>query len=132
MRWLQQIVTKYGTIQNEDDAVIVKEMDELVASLSSVDAISPSLMKKDIALQYVAQLLSGIRVKAASTPSPGAIHISSLSGGGLTGRPFTYMVGMDEHNWSVASRQDPVLLDEERQKISATSCLASEHGRLAK
>lgn len=132
MTWLQQIVTKYGTIQNEDDAVIVKEMDELVASLSSVDAISPSLMKKDIALQYVAQLLSGIRVKGTSTPSPGAIHISSLSGGGLTGRPFTYMIGMDEHNWSVSSRQDPVLLDEERQSISANLALASKHGRLAK
>ncbi|KRE50668.1 PD-(D/E)XK nuclease family protein [Paenibacillus sp. Soil724D2] len=132
MTWLQKIVTKYGTIQNEDDAVIVKEMDDLVASLSSVDAISSSLMKKEVALQYVAQLLSGIRVNGTSTPSPGAIHISSLSGGGLTGRPITYMVGMDEHNWSVASRQDPVLLDEERQRISANLILASERGRLVK
>jgi ATP-dependent helicase/nuclease subunit B len=132
MTWLQQIITKYGTIQNEDDAVIVKEMDELVASLSSVDAISPSLMKKEVALQYVEQLLSSIRVKVTSTPSPGAIHISSLSGGGLTGRSYIYIVGMDEHNWSVASRQDPVLLDEERRKISANLLLASEQGRHAK
>ncbi|MGQ7890685.1 PD-(D/E)XK nuclease family protein [Paenibacillus sp. WC2504] len=132
LTWLQRIVSDYGTIQNEDDAGIVKEIDELAATLASVDAISPSLMKKDVAQQYVTQLLSGIRVKVASTPSPGAIHISSLSGGGLTGRPFTYIVGMDEHNWSVASRQDPVLLDEERQNISAHLLLASERGKLAK
>ncbi|SDO86807.1 PD-(D/E)XK nuclease superfamily protein [Paenibacillus sp. yr247] len=129
MTWLQQIITKYGAIQNEDDALIVKELDELVASLTSVNAISSSGMKKDVALQYVAQLLSGIRVKVASTPTPGAIHISSLSGGGLTGRHLTYMVGMDEHNWSAASRQDPVLLDEERQSISANLTLTSERSR---
>ncbi|REK76071.1 PD-(D/E)XK nuclease family protein [Paenibacillus paeoniae] len=129
LSWLQQIITKYGTIQNEDDTLIVKKMDELVASLTTVDAISSSGMKKNVALQYVEQLLSGIRVKVASTPNPGAIHISSLSSGGLTGRPFTYMVGMDEHNWYVSSRQDPLLLDEERQNISVNLTLTSERGR---
>jgi ATP-dependent helicase/nuclease subunit B len=132
LSWLQRIITKYGTIQNEDDALIIKEMDGLVDSLTSVDAISSSGMKKDVALQYVEQLLLGIRVKVALTPTPGAIHISSLSNGGLTGRPFTYMVGMDEHNWSVSSRQDPVLLDEERQNISANLTLTSERGRQSK
>jgi ATP-dependent helicase/nuclease subunit B len=132
MSWLQRIITKYGTIQNEDDALIIKEMDGLVDSLTSVDAISSSGMKKDVALQYVEQLISGIRVKVASTPTPGAIHISSLSNGGLTGRQFTYMVGMDEHNWSISSRQDPVLLDEERQNISANLTRTSERGRQLK
>ncbi|TMV52623.1 hypothetical protein FE783_00030 [Paenibacillus mesophilus] len=132
LSWLQKIITKYGTIQNEDDALIVKEMDELVASLTSVDAITFSEMKKDVALQYVEQFLAGIRVKVTPFPTPGAINISSLSNGGLTGRSFTYMVGMDEHNWSVSSRQDPVLLDEERQNISANLTLTSERGRQLK
>ncbi|MEC0269726.1 PD-(D/E)XK nuclease family protein [Paenibacillus anseongense] len=131
VKWLQQVMKMYGAIQDEDDVLVLKELEGMVDTLS-IEGLSSSLMRKDVALQYVKQLLSGIRVKTTSTPSSGAIHISALSNGGLSGRPFTYIVGMDEHSWSIIPRQDPVLLDEERQNVSPDLILSTERSRLLK
>jgi len=57
-----------------------------------------------------------------SGPRPGCLHVSRLSGsnssGGHTGRPWTFIVGMDDSRHPGAGLQDPVLLDAERAAIS--------------
>ncbi|UCF30957.1 MAG: PD-(D/E)XK nuclease family protein [bacterium] len=53
-----------------------------------------------------------------SGPRPGCLHASRLSGGGHTGRPYTFIIGMDDSRHPGAGLQDPVLLDRERAGIS--------------
>lgn len=53
-----------------------------------------------------------------SGPRPGALHVSALHSGGHSGRPFTYVVGLDDGRFPGAGLQDPLLLDTERQKLS--------------
>jgi len=56
--------------------------------------------------------------QAVGIPGEGAIWVSSLTGGGMSGRPYTFVIGMNEPDWRVSPKQDPVLLDEERARIS--------------
>ena len=90
-------------------------------------------------------VISGLPFKR-SGPRPGRLYISPLSTGGRSGRENTFIIGMDSHRFPGAQSQDPILLDEERQKISSdirlsrdrlkeklydfTSMLASLRGRV--
>lgn len=53
-----------------------------------------------------------------SGPRPGCLHASRISAGGHTGRPYTFIIGMDDSRHPGAGLQDPVLLDRERAGIS--------------
>ncbi len=53
-----------------------------------------------------------------SGPRPGKLHVAHVASGGRTGRPHTFIVGLDERRFPGASLQDPVLLDSERSSLS--------------
>lgn len=53
-----------------------------------------------------------------SGPRPGAVHVASLNSGGHTGRPYTWVLGLDDGRFPGAMLQDPLLLDGERCRIS--------------
>lgn len=61
-------------------------------------------------------------------PGPGCVHVSSLRGGGHSGRPHTFILGMDDTRFPGAGLQDPLLLDSERSALSGS--LATASGRL--
>ena len=54
----------------------------------------------------------------ASAPRPGHLHISSYAGGGSSGRPVTFILGLDDSGFPGRGLQDPILLDAEREKLS--------------
>jgi len=54
----------------------------------------------------------------ASPPLPGHLHVSGFSTGGHSGRPVTFVVGLDEATFPGRGLQDPVLLDDERAALS--------------
>lgn len=66
---------------------------------------------------------------AIRVPSPGAagplpwssagtaLHFADLDHGGWTGRPMTFLVGLDAERFPGAGLQDPILLDEARRRI---------------
>ncbi len=56
----------------------------------------------------------------ASPPLPGRLHVSSLLTGGVSGRPVTFVAGLDEASFPGRGLQDPILLDEERAAVSPT------------
>jgi len=60
-------------------------------------------------------------------PKPGAVHFAGVSNGGYTGRPRTFVIGLDESRHPGAGLQDPVLLDGERRRINR----AGARGELA-
>ena len=55
-----------------------------------------------------------------SGPRPGCLHVASLNSGGHSGRRHTFLLGLDDSRFPGGGRQDPLLLDGERRKISAT------------
>lgn len=54
-----------------------------------------------------------------SGPRPGHLHVATLDSGGHSGRPQTYVVGLDDRRFPGATLQDPILLDEECRRLSA-------------
>lgn len=76
------------------------------------------------ALAWVANLPFETRVMG-SGPLPGCLHVSSVLAGGHTGRPYTFIVGLDDGRFPTAGGQDPLLLDGERQELSSEIATAA-------
>jgi len=49
----------------------------------------------------------------------GHLHLSDLEHGGFTGRPVTFVLGLDADHLPGSTRQDPVLPDEDRRSLGA-------------
>ena len=115
-RGISRFLKEFARIRNEADreayAAIRAKLDE-VSELETV-----SLAKED-AFERLRILLDGVRV-GASGPQPGHLHISSFRSGGFSGRPLTFIAGLNQEHFPGTGYQDPFLLDEERARISAT------------
>jgi len=62
-------------------------------------------------------------------PRPGCLYATPLSGGGYSGRRYTYILGLDDARFPGGANQDPLLLDHERRAVAAT--VPTAEGRLA-
>jgi len=83
----------------------------------SADGRKPAPVDLEASLDRLRTAVSSLSV-GASAPRPGHIHVSGFSSGGSSGRPMTFIVGLDDANFPGHGLQDPVLLDAEREKIS--------------
>jgi len=81
-----------------------------------ISYISEGLPGRDI-LEWLEEVAQGAMVGGLG-PRPGCLYISPLSSGGHSGRPYTFVVGLDESRFPGAGLQDPLLLDDERTNIS--------------
>ena len=66
---------------------------------------------------WLAQLPQQVHL-LGSGPRPGMIHVAPLLSGGHSGRPRTFILGLDDGRFPGAGLQDPILLDNERTKLS--------------
>jgi RecB family exonuclease len=71
------------------------------------------------ALERLRTLGSSLAV-GASSPVPGHIHVSSFASGGFAGRGVTFVAGLEDACFPGRALQDPVLLDAERERLSAS------------
>lgn len=62
--------------------------------------------------------------------SGGHLHVSDVEHGGLTGRPVTFVVGLDAERFPGAGLQDPLLLDTQRRVLDPVA-LPTSADRLA-
>ncbi len=69
------------------------------------------------AIAWLRSIATRLRVMGLGA-QPGKMHIADLQSGGMTGRRFTFVLGMDDGRYPGQSRQDPVLLDRERSRLS--------------
>ena len=74
--------------------------------------------------------LSGEVYLGGLGPRSGRLYVSNISQGGHSGRKYVFIVGMDDGRFPGAGLQDPLLLDAEREKLSADLTTAS--GLIAK
>ncbi|MEO8585914.1 MAG: PD-(D/E)XK nuclease family protein [Acidobacteriota bacterium] len=63
----------------------------------------------------------------SASPAPGHVHVARLGRAGWSGRPWTFVLGLDEARFPGPPRQDPVLLDAEREVLNRSR----RAGRLA-
>lgn len=71
------------------------------------------------------QELPDIKNIQGSGPRPGCLHVSNIFSGGHSGRSHTIIIGLDDTRFPGAGLQDPILLDHERAKLSASLQTAS-------
>jgi RecB family exonuclease len=74
-------------------------------------------LRREQALDRLRSSVSGLTV-GKSAPRAGRLHLSSFTSGGYSGRPVTFICGLDQGSFPGRGLQDPVLLDEERLRIS--------------
>jgi hypothetical protein len=77
------------------------------------------------ALRFIRERVQSLYV-AAERPRPGHLYACSLSQSGYAGRPYLFVVGLEEGRVFSSSTEDAVLLDVERQAICAELRLSTD------
>ena len=113
-RGIFRFLKRFALIRNELDG---EAFSYITTKLEEVAALETSQLPKEDAFERLRILLEGIRV-GASGPQPGHLHLSSFGCGGFSGRPLTFVVGLNQENFPGAGYQDPFLLDEERKNLT--------------
>ena len=111
---------------NQEDAFARKKLIEEIEKLPPWLEGGEGLVGLDVA-QWLDAMLGSAEV-LGSGPRPGRLHVANVFTGGHSGRPYTIIVGLDDSRFPGAGTQDPVLLDGERQRVSAD--LPTAAGRL--
>ncbi len=100
------------------------EMDNyaLKALLINLEELREALVSTDSSIDMdVPAWISGLtdRVRIMGTgPRPGMIYVDNICSGGHSGRPQTFILGMDDQRFPGTGTHDPLLMDVEREKIS--------------
>lgn len=106
------------------------EVEARVRLLERLEQIAARLTRETSFGSAVTILRSQLDLRV---PSPGAegplpwssagsaIHLSDLDHGGWTGRPLTFVVGLDADRFPGAGIQDPILLDDDRARLAPGS-----------
>ena len=111
---VSSFIKKFSRIQNELDREALSMISGRLEEAASIEA---SPLDKEEAFEWFRSLGDGLHV-GASGPMPGHFHLSSRHSGGYSGRSVTFIVALDQGAFPGAGLQDPILLDEEREKIS--------------
>lgn len=61
-----------------------------------------------------------------SGPRPGKLHVAHVLSGGHSGRAQTFVLGLDDGRFPGHATQDPILLDSEREQLSAALLRSGE------
>ncbi len=111
---LAQFLKKHTHIRSELDA---EALGILTIRLTEAGRASQSEVDRRQVFEWLRSLKSGL-CAGASGPRPGHLHLADFAHGGYSGRPLSFVVGLDQGAFPGTGLQDPILLDEERKKIS--------------
>jgi ATP-dependent helicase/nuclease subunit B len=98
----------------------------ILRQAATMEEAETGALERSMAIRYVREWIGGLTFGVSGVAAEGRLHVSSMQDGGQSGRPYTYIVGMDEENWTNSVQQDPILLDEERGRISERLVTAKE------
>jgi ATP-dependent helicase/nuclease subunit B len=100
----------YGDLDAEARSLLRTKLDEAAA-------FKTAPLRRTAAFEWLKNVGAGLRV-GASGPAPGHIHLSTWLAGGRSARPVTFVVGLDQGAFPGSGIQDPILLDEERERLN--------------
>jgi ATP-dependent helicase/nuclease subunit B len=115
-------------VHNEQEASAQAGICRQAAIMEEAEACA---VERLMAIRYAREWIEGLTFGGNGVAVEGRLHVSSLQDGGQSGRPYTFIVGMEEENWTISARQDPILLDEERVRISERLVTAKERAERA-
>ncbi|MGM0466909.1 MAG: PD-(D/E)XK nuclease family protein, partial [Acidobacteriota bacterium] len=113
-RGTHDFLTQYASIKSPLDAEAVSALYSRLNDMASFD--TPPMARED-ALERLRTLETDLKI-GSSGPAPGHAHISSYRSGGFSSRLHTFILGLNRENFPGTGFQDPILLDEEREKLS--------------
>ena len=123
----RRFVARHAAVLGDLDAAAVKALDEALGELAVLDALSLPLSD---AVRLLRERAARVRV-GASRARPGALHVTSLAQAGYAGRSYTFVIGLEEGRVLPAALEDPVLLDDEREKLRDVARLPTSRDRLS-
>ena len=123
----RRFVARHAAVLGDVDAAAVQALDEALAELAVLHALSLPLSD---AVRLLRERAARVRV-GASRARPGALHVTSLAQAGYAGRSYTFVIGLEEGRVLPAALEDPVLLDDEREKLRDVARLPTSRDRLS-
>jgi len=93
-----------------------RTLDRIEATLDRLTdyASAAAIVKSLLAIRIPAPRTEGT---APWSSAAGHLYLTDLRHGGASGRPFTFIVGLDSGSLSGSTREDPLLLDRERLQL---------------
>jgi ATP-dependent helicase/nuclease subunit B len=101
-------------ITGATDARAKAKLTDLLQSLAGLPSLSHAL---DVAVERLKERLDDLTVDHAH-PEPGSLYVSHYARGGYSGRFRIFVVGLDQTRFPGVQLQDPVILDEERSRLT--------------
>ena len=117
-RFLREFCSRTDDLSRAAYSALTEMLQEIVLSATGPEPIGA--------------LCDGVRLRiqelrvGASSPRPGHIHVTSFQKAGACCRANNFVVGLEEHAFPGALLEDPILLDEERRRISEDLVLSTE------
>ncbi len=124
---LKSILEKYSP---DKDPLDKAAKEKIVHELEVLTELGDAKSFEECRLLF-SEMMEGLSV-GASQPSPGHIHVTSYKNGVWTQRPYTFLVGLDAQRFPGQIKEDPILLDGERQKLSHGLHLRKDNPKEAK
>ncbi len=119
-RGARDFVKEFARVTDDLDAAAAAGLTKLFQEFESLATPAASLA------QLVGRLTDAVLALHVTPdrPRPGRLHFAEFRSGGFSGRPHTFVIGLDEKRHPGGGREDPVLSDAERQQINALSSAA--------
>lgn len=114
-RALAEMVQSLTRVKDDFDSAALTSITSCFEGIAKFSSLK---MTVEEAVDRLTDLLKNLKV-GRSGPQAGKLHLSSYRNLVWSGRPYTFVVGLDANSFPGSLRQDPVLLDSERQKINA-------------
>lgn len=116
--WFMKTMTRcISKLDNYASDIIHKRMEELVGYMNG----NIPLLHRQLTHFDVWNWLHGLadRTKVSGLgPREGCVYVTDIESGGYSGRPYTFIIGLDDSRFPGTGQYDPVLLDQERSDIS--------------
>ncbi|MBN2534410.1 MAG: PD-(D/E)XK nuclease family protein [Spirochaetales bacterium] len=110
--FIQTIARRISKLDNYATDVINIQLKECI---NNMEKITP--YPHFNAWNWLRSLLDKMRILGMG-PGEGCIYVTNIESGGYSGRPYTFIIGLDDSRFPGTGYYDPVLLDQERSDIS--------------
>jgi ATP-dependent helicase/nuclease subunit B len=118
----ESFVATHAARRSALDGAAASRLANAISELRSLGDFRCSLGQ---GLRFLRERVEGLTV-GADRPRPGHLHVSSLSHAALAGRAHLFVLGLEENRVFPSSFEDPILLDDERARISAHLARSSD------
>lgn len=117
-------VGRYGAAASPLDGVARQQLSDALTALGTLFPVQQPLT---LGLTEITAITQRLRVGVARA-HPGHLHVTGLPEAGRAGRPWTFVVGLDQGTFPGSAIPDPILLDHERSGLHPE--LATSRDRL--